>query len=272
MKPEIDQRDDNGTVTGTSRAPPYVRSVVRSALRNLADLAMPPVCMSCHEPIGDHDAICPACWQQIDFIGEPLCDRLGLPMPFDTGGTMISAAAASRNPAFRKARAAARYDGAMRKLIGDFKFRDHQDARRLFGRWLTTAGRDLITDTDIIVPVPLHRWRLLSRRFNQSAMLARELARITELPFTATALIRSRRTKRQVGLSTSQRKSNVKGAFSVPSGKRSRIAGARVLLIDDVITTGATIEACSQALLKAGAAHVDVLALAMVTDTATVTT
>ncbi len=272
METDFDHRKDDGAATGNSRAAPFVRSVVSSAIRNLANLAMPPVCMSCHEPLGDHDAICPSCWQRIDFIGEPLCDRLGLPMPFDTGGTMISAAAASRNPAYRKARAAARYDGAMRKLIGDFKFRDHQDARRLFGRWLTTAGRELIADADIIVPVPLHRWRLLSRRFNQSAMLARELARITELPFAPTALIRSRRTRRQVGLSTSQRKSNVQGAFSVPSRKRSCIAGAHVLLIDDVITTGATVEACTQALLKAEAVHVDVLALAMVTDTAAVTT
>lgn len=185
---------------------------------------------------------------------------------------MISAAAAANPPTYRKARAAARYDGAMRKLIGDFKFRDHQDARRLFGRWLTTAGGELIADADIIVPVPLHRWRLLARRFNQSAMLAKELARVTGLPFAATTLIRSRRTKRQVGLSISQRKSNVQGAFSVRSAKRRVIDGARVLLIDDVITTGATVEACTHALLKSGATHVDVLALAMVTDPAAVTT
>lgn len=247
-------------------------STTQQILEGLADLAMPPGCLACQQPLAAHDTLCPECWTGIDFIGPPLCDRLGLPMPYDTGGVMISAAAAAANPAYRKARAVARYEGVMRTLIHDFKFRDRNDGRRLFGRWLATAGAQLIADADIIVPVPLHPVRLLSRRYNQSAILAREVARLTGLPSDPLALRRVKRTTSQVGLSTAQRQKNVQGAFTIPKSSISAIDGKRILLMDDVITTGATVNACARTLAKAGASHVDVLALALVTDRATVTT
>jgi ComF family protein len=238
----------------------------RGAIGALADLLMPPLCLSCHARLKSHDALCPACWSKIDFIGPPLCDRLGLPMPFDTGGTMVSAAATADPPEFDRARAVARFDGVMRTLVHDFKFRDRHDARHLFGRWLVRAGAELLADADLIVPVPLTRLRLLSRRFNQAAILCQEVARLTGIAAEPSALVRTRRTRPQLGLSRQERRKNVAGAFAVADIHKPRIAGARVVLVDDVVTTGATVRACARALKRAGAVRVDVLALAMVTD------
>jgi ComF family protein len=242
------------------------QGALKRAAGALADLVMPPLCLSCHRPLTAHDALCPVCWAQIDFISAPLCDRLGLPMPFDTGGTMVSAAAVADPPEFDRARAVARFDGVMRTLVHDLKFRDRHDARRLFGRWLVQAGAELLADSDLIVPVPLTRWRLFSRRFNQAAILAQEVARLKGGEVEPSLLLRTRRTLPQVGLTRAQRRKNVAGAFAVAAGRKTRIDGARVVLIDDVITTGATARACAHALKRAGAGRVDVLALAMVTD------
>lgn len=247
-------------------AAPRGPGVVRRALAALADLVMPPVCLVCRTRIEAHDALCAACWRGIDFIRPPLCDRLGLPLPFDTGGPMISAAAAADPPAYDRARAVAGHAGSMRTLVHALKFHDRHDVRRLLGRWLVEAGRELIADADIVVPVPLARRRLLARRFNQAAILAREVARLTGLGYEPLLLERTRATASQVGLSRGARRRNVAGAFIVPPRRKAAVAGRRILLVDDVITTGATAGACARALQRAGAAHVDVLALALVTD------
>lgn len=239
---------------------------LRHAAGAIADLIVPPLCLACHGPLGSHDSLCPKCWAAIDFIRPPLCDRLGLPLPYDTGGTMISAAAAADPPDWDRARAVARFDGVMRTLVHDLKFRDRHDATRLFGRWLVEAGAVLLEGADLIVPVPLTRGRLLSRRFNQSAILALEVARLTGIAADPLALIRTRRTAPQVGLTRQQRRDNVAGAFAVLHGRHAHISNANIVLIDDVITTGATAGACARALKKASAARVDVLSLALVTD------
>ncbi len=244
---------------------------LRRAAAALADLIMPPLCLACHTPLASHDALCPHCWGRIDFIRPPLCDRLGLPMPFDTGGTMISAAAAADPPDYDRARAVARFEGVMRELVHDLKFRDRHDARRLLGRWLVEAGADLMSDADVVVPVPLPRGRLFRRRFNQSAILGQEVARLACIEFAPLALVRTRKTRPQVGLTRTQRGQNVAGAFAVPPERLAHIAGAKVVLVDDVITTGATIGACARALKRAGASRVDALALAVVTDSTHVT-
>jgi ComF family protein len=234
----------------------------------VADLLIPPACLTCHRPLHSHDAICAGCWSQIDFIRAPFCDRLGIPLSFDVGAPMISAAAEANPPDYDRARAVARFDGVMRNLVHDLKFRDRHDPRRLFGRWLSETGAELLADADMIAPVPLTRRRLLSRRFNQSAVLASETARIAGVRFEPQALSRTRNTPPQVGLTRQQRRDNVTGAFAVPAHRRNVVAGAKIVLVDDVITTGATVGACARALKKAGAARVDVLALAMVTDPA----
>lgn len=243
------------------------RGLAAAGLSRLADIVTPTLCLACHEPLATHDAICPACWTRIDFIRPPLCDRLGIPLPYDAGAATQSAQAIANPPVYGRARAVARYDGVMRDLVHDLKFHDRHDAVRLFGRWLAEAGGELIAGADVLVPVPLHRFKLLRRRFNQAAVLSAELSRRTGKPSAALALVRTRKTAPQIGLTAIQREQNVRGAFAVPERHRASIEGRRVLLVDDVITTGATISAATRALLGAGAAGVDVLALALVTDT-----
>lgn len=250
------------------RASAAAMRLLRRGLEAASDLVMPPVCLACREPLAVHDALCPSCWREIEFIRPPLCDHLGLPMPFDTGGRMVSAAAAADPPPYDRARAVACYAGVMRDLVHGLKFHDRHDARRLFGRWLTEAGSDLIRDTDVVVPVPLGRWRLIRRHFNQAAILAREVAARTDLAYEPLALERTRQTRAQVGLTRSQRRDNVTGAFTVPARSAALIRGRNVLLVDDVVTTGATVGACAKALKRAGAVRVDVLALAIVADMA----
>ncbi len=261
------QLGDESAADDAARTPQRWRQIGNVWTATL-DIVFPPLCLGCQTRLFDHDALCPACWRQIDFIRPPLCDRLGIPMPYDIGTPMISAAAAANPPPYNRARAVARYDGLVRKLIHDFKFRDTHDARRLFGRWLVEAGSELISGADVIVPVPLAAFRLLSRRFNQAQLLAAEVGRRSGKPVLGQALNRTRSTARQIGLTRRQRERNVAGAFAVSNAATAAIAGKSVLLLDDIITTGATVSAVTMALKKAGAARVDVLALAIVTDAA----
>lgn len=238
--------------------------------RQAADMLIPAVCVACNTPLAAHDTLCPACWQDVDFIRPPLCDRLGIPLPFDTGGAMVSAKALAEPPPYGRARAIARYSGVMRELIHGLKYGDQHHAVRLFARWLASAGAEILVETDLIVPVPLSRRKLWMRRFNQSALVARALSVETGITQNTLLLERVRHTASQVGLTLDQRQRNVQGAFAVPLTQVSRVRGRAVTLVDDVITTGATVGAATRALKAAGARRVDVLALAMVTgDTVT---
>lgn len=251
----------------SERVPLATRAAVllRASATALADAIAPPVCVSCHGRLAVHHALCAPCWAGVDFIRPPLCDRLGIPLGFDTGGLMVSAAAAANPPDYNRARAVAAFSGTTQKLIHDFKYFDKHDGRRLFGRWLVSAGASLIDDCDVMIPVPLNRWRLLHRRFNQSAVLAMEVSRLTGLRAAPMSLERVRPTAHQVGLSMAERQANVARAFAVPARRRSDVMGKRVLLIDDVVTTGATVNSAARSLKDAGAKAVDVLALAIVT-------
>lgn len=217
--------------------------------------------------MADHDNLCASCWRKVSFITHPLCDRLGIPLPFDPGGTtVISAAALAQPPPYDRARVAAHYSHVIRDLIRRFKYADQQTPRHLFSRWLQRAAGEFFAQRPVIVPVPLHRQRLIARRFNQSAILARDLAKAATLDYEPMALVRQRKTASQVGLTRDQRRRNLQGAFAVRKRNISRIRGNAILLVDDVITTGTTIATCASALKRAGAARVDVVALAMVTD------
>ena len=248
-----------------TRIMPSLKSL-RSLRRTALDLLLPPVCLGCHARIIDHDALCPSCWRQITFIRPPLCDRLGVPLAVDTGGVMLSAAAVADPPDYDRARAVARFDGLMRVLIHGFKYHDSHNARRLFGRWLAVAGEELLAEADLLVPVPLARWRLLARRFNQAQILAAEVGRRAGKPVNPFALVRRRSTAHQVGLTRAQRLKNVTGAFRVPANELSNVSGKAIVLVDDVITSGATASAAAIALKRAGARRVDVLALAIVSE------
>ena len=245
-------------------------AVLRTVLAACADLVVPPCCLVCRARVAAHHALCAGCWRQVHFIRPPLCDVLGIPLPFDTGGRTVSAAAVAHPPAYGRARAVAHYSGAMRTLVHQLKYADRHDARTLLGRWLAEAGRELLPEADAIVPVPLSRLRLMQRQFNQAALLAGELARQTGIPMHPLVINRVRSTRSQVGMTREQRRRNVAGAFRVPEHARAGLRGRHVLLIDDVITTGATVDACVRTLRRAGAARVDVLALALVTNEALV--
>lgn len=267
---DTDPKTGMTTGGGLSRAIAVGRRSATRVWTSLSDAVFPPVCLACRTPLASHDGLCVACWSGVDFIRAPICDRLGLPMPFDTGGVMVSAAATADPPNYDRARAVARYDGTMRRLVHDFKFRDRLEVRHLLAQWLAQAASAVIADGQVVVPVPLSRRRLLWRRFNQAAMLGRELARLKFLDFEIEALVRTRTTPSQVGLTRTQRRENVRGAFVVASERKHRINGRSILLIDDIITTGATASAAAKALKRAGAARVDVVALAIVTDEALV--
>ena len=256
------ERDDDAP--GAAARHFRVTAAPRRLWRGLLDLVLPPLCLACEAPLSDHDALCPKCWRELNFIRAPLCDHLGIPLPYDTGAPMLSAAAIADPPEYDHARAVGRYDGPMRHLIHDMKYQDNHISRRLFGRWLIEAGRDLIGNAQILVPVPLSRRRLLFRRFNQAQILAAEVSRLSGLAVAPLTLERARNTRSQVGLTRLERKANVAGAFRVTPRGEAIIAGKSVLLIDDVITTGATVSAAAKALKAKRAARVDVLALALV--------
>jgi ComF family protein len=239
----------------------------RMALHGVADLLLPPVCIACRARIGSHGLLCGDCFAKLDFIVQPLCARLGVPVPYDAGAPYLSAAAIAAPPVYDRARAVARYSETMRDLIQSFKYRDRQEGLSLFGRWLARAGAELLSDADLIVPVALYRARLWWRRFNQSAMLAQGLSRETGVPADCFVL-RVRQTASQVGLSTEQRKRDVAGAFKVEASRAAAVKGKTIVVVDDVVTTGATVEACARVLKRAKAARVDVLTLARVVEPA----
>ncbi len=246
-----------------------ITSLATSSLRYSTDLILPAICVSCGTLITHHNLLCPQCWSSLHLITPPLCNRLGIPLPgYEGEGPHISMQALASPPVFSRARAAAYYNGIMRRLIVRFKFEDKQEPLPLFIKLMREAGRELLNDADLLVPVPLHRLRLLQRRFNQSALLAKGLSRATDIPVTVMALKRTRRTSAQVALSQEARQENVARAFGVSRNRRRALQGKKVLLIDDVITTGATANACASALLDAGASRVDVLAIALVSHAA----
>ena len=234
--------------------------------RGLKDLVYPPSCIGCGGAIIEADALCPRCWQSMAFIERPFCNRYGLPLPVDHGPDLLSPLAISDPPVFQRARAVARYDGLARDLVHRLKYGDRQELGVAMGRAMIRAGRDLIAETDLIVPVPLHLFRLWSRRFNQAALLAKIIAAQSGKPMIPDGLKRIKRTKPQVGLTRAERADNLNRAFAVNETHRLRVTGARVLLIDDVMTTASTANVAARTLLKAGAKEVDVLAFALVAN------
>src|SRR5215475_9257567 len=239
------------------------RGVLRAGFALVADVALPQLCPSCREPV-DGAGLCPACWAKLSFIAPPYCERLGIPFPFDGGPGLLSMEAIADPPAYQRARAAVRYDEIARKLVHALKYGDRLDLAPIMGRWMARAGRELIADADALLPVPLHWRRQWARRFNQSAVLAHIIANAGGRMVAHRALKRVKATPQQVGLGKSERAQNVQGAFRVPAEGKAEVAGRKLLLVDDVLTSGATVDACTRALLRAGAASVDVLAFARV--------
>src|ERR1700734_359564 len=247
---------------GTFRA---VRSAWSHAARLALDIALPTLCVACREPVNG-EGVCAKCWAKLSFIAPPFCPRLGIPFIYDPGPELLSMEAIANPPAYQRARAAVRYDDVARTLVHALKYQDRTDLAPAMGRWMARAGRELLDQADALVPVPLHWRRGWSRRYNQSGALARVIERESGVNVAAEALRRIRPTEQQIGLSRPQRASNVQGAFKVAPDRQHLISGRRVVLIDDVLTSGATVDACARALLRAKASTVDVLVFARVVD------
>lgn len=230
-------------------------------------IVYPPSCIACDSATGQAQALCPGCWSGISFIERPFCERLGTPFSVDLGEGLLSPAAIADPPVFQRARAVCRFDGAARELVHRLKYGDRLELALTLGRMMVPTGAELLAQADLIVPVPLHRTRLWRRRFNQAAALAAIVARDSRRPCSPFVLERRKRTRQQVGLTRAQRADNLQGAFIVPIHRRPLVAGRAILLIDDVLTTGATANAAARALLRAGATRVDCLTFArVVTD------
>ncbi len=241
-----------------------LRHGARETWRLALGLLYPPSCIACQAATGEPHALCAACWSQIRFIERPFCERLGTPFAVDLGQPLLSPAAIADPPVFGRARAVAEYDGTASLLVHRLKYNDRLELARAMGSMMTRAGAELLDEVDVIVPVPLHRWRLWRRRFNQAMALARTVSEESGVTCDPFLLARVKRTRRQVGLTKAQRQENLQGAFRVPPEAKARLKRKRVLLIDDVLTTGSTANAASRALLRAGAASVDILAFARV--------
>ena len=232
------------------------------------DLLFPPLCVACRARVSEPHSLCANCWREVEFLDGPICQKCGAPFDVDPGGETVCGACLMKPHDFDIARSVMRYSEASKPLILRFKHSDRLDHAPAFGRWLERSGRALIAECDLIVPVPLHRWRLWQRRYNQAAVLAEKLSRISRRPWDALLLQRKRPTPSQGAMpSAKARRRNVLGAFRVDPKARGRIKDTTVLLVDDVFTTGATLDACARALKRAGAARVFALTLARVVRT-----
>jgi ComF family protein len=241
-----------------------IKSLSATVLKWPARLLFPPVCAGCRRHVSQPGVLCAQCWPKLRLLERPWCPVMGTPFIHDMGEGFLSAEAIADPPPFERARAAVAYSGVARQMVPGLKFQDRTDLAPWMARWMMRAGSDLIGDAEVIVPVPLHWGRFLRRQFNQSAELGRALSHLSGLPFSASAVSRVKLTRQQVGLERREREENVRTAFRVPAEREIEIAGRRVLLIDDVYTTGATVRAVSKALKKGGAGAVDVLTFARV--------
>jgi len=239
-----------------------VLSAVSSVSRVCVDVLFPCRCVLCGQFADNAHALCGVCWKSAVFIADPYCDVCGYPLPFAVGDELLCGGCMKRMPQYERARSVFCYEGAGRHLITKFKYGDATHMLPYLTQLMIVAGRSMIAESDVIMPVPLHRLRLWQRRYNQAALLVRCMAKECGVEGCTDALVRLRRTVPQSGLSYVGRRKNVQGAIAVRRKYRGVLRGRRVLLVDDVMTTGATIDACVAVLRKEGVKSVKVLTLA----------
>jgi ComF family protein len=238
--------------------------MLRALATSVADMIYPPRCLACTEPTEAPHGLCPACWRDTHFIAGAACAKCGAPLMGDAAAGDTCDGCRRHPPAWDRGAAAVVYEGAGRRVVLALKHGDRLDTVRPLATWMAAAGGALITDADVIAPTPLHWRRLVRRRYNQSAELAKRLGRIAGKPVAVDLLTRTRATIPQEGMDRVARAANQAGAFAVTPRRLKGLDGRAVLLIDDVLTSGATLSACADCLRGAGAVRVDVLALARV--------
>jgi ComF family protein len=240
----------------TATLPAQLRRIGRAVV----DGILPPRCLACGAIVDEPDALCGPCWAAMTFFAPPWCARCGLPFPHPMGEDAVCAACARERPSWDRARAALRYDKHSRHLVLALKHGDRTHLARALGRWMRRAGAELLDGADLIAPVPLHWSRLFARRFNQAGLLAHAIHAAGGPPVAPDWLMRRRRTPSQGRLGPAARARNVRGAFALRPGRS--VKGKRVVIVDDVLTTGATAEECARVLRRAGAEWIGVLTLA----------
>ena len=241
-----------------------MKNQLSSSILRLIDTVLPPRCVLTGEIVDSNGKLSPAAWGGLDFISRPFCNTCGIPFDFEVEQDGCCISCLDRPPPFKTARAAVRYNDTSRDLILGFKHADKLHIVEAFVPWMMTAGRKMLKDADMLIPVPLHRRRLLSRRYNQAAILSDALSRKTNIPSYPLAMRRTRSTQSQGHLTAGERHKNVKEAFDLHPAYTSRIKGKTVILIDDVYTTGATVKECTKTLRKSSADDVHILTLARV--------
>lgn len=226
---------------------------------------LPPRCLLCYERSTDPQGICFKCWQSLDFICDPYCQLCGSPFEFKVEENLVCAPCLDDAPSFDRARSSVVYTTTSRHILMGFKHGDMLQVAKILARWMGHTGAEFLKEADLIVSVPLHPLRLIWRQYNQAAILVNELAKIANKPRQNEILKRCRYTPSQGKKTLKERQKNIKAAFKVNPKYNEAVQGKRILLVDDVLTTGATVEECSKVLKKAGARSVDVLTFARVT-------
>lgn len=241
----------------------FAKRVANTFVRPVLDILYPPACAACGIRTKRHHALCPGCWKQMRFIERPYCEVLGIPFRKDHGEPFVSPQAMAEPPPFDRQRSVALHEGPARQLVHSLKYKDRTDLAEMLAAWMARVGGAELLGCDAILPIPLHWTRLFSRRFNQAEELSRHLAKLSGKPMLGGSLVRRKRTRRQVGLTALGREENLRAAFIMARGRENDVFGKRVVLVDDVYTTGATICAAARVLRRAGAADITVLSFAM---------
>jgi ComF family protein len=239
-------------------------TILRPVIRPIVDYALPPRCPGCGAIVEDDYRFCLACWSSMRFLGDPCCDRCGMPFDHDRGEGAQCGACIAEPSAVDRARAVLAYGEIAKAVALRLKYGRRIGLARLIAGQMTRHVPVECRDSMLVVPVPLHRWRLWWRGFNQSALIATHLGRLCGIAVEQEVLLRSRRTPPLRGMNPVQRKRVVRGAFAVDPARKERLAGRTILLIDDVHTSGATADACARILRRNGAAAVHLLCWARV--------
>ena len=239
------------------------KTAIGTMLRQCLDFVLPPHCLISGEPVEQQSTLDPAYWRQLNFIDAPFCDCCGRPFSHQVEGKTLCRDCIHDRPSYNQARSVLIYDQHSKALILKFKYGDRLEVAPLLATWLQTKGHVFFDKSDFLMPVPLHPWRRIRRKFNQSAVIARHLSPKIDIPVVDGVLKRTRHTPTQQG-DKKTRSKNVAQAFTVNEKDRSQIIDKSILLIDDVYTTGSTVKECATALLKHGAKEVNVLTIARV--------
>jgi len=238
--------------------------ILRPVLRPIVDYALPPRCPGCGGIVEEDHRFCLGCWSSMRFLGRPCCDRCGAPFDHDRGEDALCGACIAEPPAIDRARAVLAYGEIAKTVALRLKYGRRIGLARLIAKQMARHVPQEGRDAMLLVPVPLHRWRLWWRGFNQSALIAGHLGRLCGIPVEKEVLLRTRRTPPLRGLNPKQRQRVVRGAFAIDPTRKAALSGRTVLLIDDVHTSGATADACARILRRNGAASVQLLCWARV--------